>query len=473
MAVLRVKNGDTWQSITTIRGEVGPQGPQGPQGEKGEKGDNAQLTGNLTFVQNQSNIENKGKTIFDGMTAKTINVDEPVMVEMSTANVSSSTLIGTLPNVSELYNGLMIKMFIPVISATAKTDLKFNLTLADGTVVSKDVYKNKDVKLNANEVPEASFMLFIYRNDYAVGETVYDGWRLVGSAASGGAGGIPFVKDVTYSDGTLSGTVDSLTSIKDGQAVFLAFPNTYSGGDVNSLALTLKSKTQDSKTIRFSSWIDKTKGNCCLLVYRESLGYWVDMNGLKDEEAGQLAAPTWYDNMSTGMGILVFNIATETYIPLTDDNLTEDEGSLLNTPVTFDYRYPILYCPESSGRAYVGLTNISTSFMKINALTSSGVVEYNKPVYLMGKISGTNFTTLTGQESLFTQELNNADEAVQYLELGILTNEGLWLLPYHEVFTRIGTEVVKYGSMPYIASTVDIGAGAALPTGTLYFVYEE
>lgn len=468
MAVIKVRNGDAWDSITTIKGETGPRGPKGDKGEKGDKGDNAQLTGNLTIVQNQSTIESKGKTTFTGTIAETVNIDEPVMVEMSTANVSSSTLIGTLPNVSELYNGLMIKMFIPVISGAAKTDLKFNLTLADGTVVLKDVYKNKDVKLNANEVPEASFMLFIYRNDYTVGETVYDGWRLVGSAASGGTGGIPFVKDVTYSDGTLSGTVDSLTSIEDGQAVLLAFPGTYSGGDVNVLALTLKSKTQDLKPVRFSSWVDTMEGECCLLVYRESLTYWVDMNGLKDKEAGQLTGPKNYDNMSNGMGILVYNINPGVYIPLTDN-----DSSLTNTPVTFDYRYPILYCPESSGRAYIGLTNISTSFMKINGLTSSGVVEYNKPVYLMGKISGTNFTTLTGQESLFTQELTNADETVQYLELGILTNEGLWLLPYHEVFTRIGTEVIKYGSMPYIASTVDIGAGAELPSGVLYLVYEE
>lgn len=469
MAVLKVKNGDTWQGIATIRGETGPQGPQGPQGEKGEKGDNAQLTGNLTFVQNQSNIENKGKTIFDGTTAKTINVDEPVMVEMSTANVASSTLIGSLPNVSELYNGLMIKMFIPVINMMARTDLKFNLTLADGTVVSKDVYKNKDVKLNANEVPEASFMLFIYRNDYTVDETVYDGWRLVGSAASGGAGGIPFVKDVMYSDRTLSGTVDNLTNIEDGQIILLTFPGLSSlDGEVDYLSLTLQNKKVDKKTIWLSSWVNIMTSGRCLLVYRASNERWTDLDGFKDEEAGKLTGPKSYDYSSSGMGILVYNIDGNVYVPLTDG-----DSSLTNTPITFDYRYPILYCPTPSGRAYVGLTDIPTSFIKVNALTSSGAPEYNKPVYLMGKISGTNFTTLTGQESLFTQELNNADETVQYLEIGILTNEGLWLLPYHEVFTRIGTEVVKYGSMPYIASTVDIGAGAALPTGTLYLVYEE
>lgn len=470
MAVLKVKNGDTWQSITTIRGEVGPQGPQGPQGEKGEKGDNAQLTGNLTIVQNQSTIESKGKTTFTGTTAKTINVDEPVMVEMSTANVTSSTLIGTLSNVSELYNGLMIKMFIPVISATAKTDLKFNLTLADGTVISKDVYKNKDVKLNANEVPEASFMLFIYRNDYTVGETVYDGWRLVGSAASGGAGGIPFVKDVTYSDGTLFGTVDSLTSIEDGQAVLLAFPGTYSGGNVNALALTLKNKTQDLKPVHFSSWVDTMEGECCLLVYRESLTYWVDMNGLKDEEAGQLVAPKYYPPNGYGAGLYVYNSNTNTYTFISDN---DSSITLKTDPITFDYRYPILYGKDNSGRSYIGFTNVPASFIKLNLLTSSGLATEGGAVYLMGKVSGTNFTTVTGLDSVFTQEFTHADETVQYLEIGILTSEGLWLLPYHEIFTRIGTEVVKYGSMPYIASTVDIGEGAALPTGTLYLVYEE
>ena len=470
MAVIKVRNGDTWDSITTIKGDTGPQGPKGDKGEKGDKGDNAQLTGNLTIVQNQSTIESKGKTTFTGTTAKTVNIDEPVMVEMSTANVDSSTLIGTLSNVSELYNGLMIKMFIPVISGAAKTDLKFNLTLADGTVILKDVYKNKDVKLNANEVPEASFMLFIYRNDYTVGETVYDGWRLVGSAASGGTGGIPFVKDVTYSDGTLSGTVNSLMSIKEGQAVFITLPSSYpTGAKFETLSLTLQNNQVSSKEVHLSFGVVPQAEDCCLLVYQGDTKGWYDTKGLKNEEVGQLVASTNFDYMSTGMGILVFNSATEVYVPLTDN----DDSLLMNTPVTFDYRYPILYCPESSGRAYVGLTNIPTSFIKVNALTSSGAPEYNKPVYLMGKISGTNFTTLTGQESLFTQELTNADETVQYLELGILTSEGLWLLPYHEVFTRIDTEIVKYGSMPYIASTVDIGEGAELPSGVLYLVYEE
>jgi len=30
MAILKIKNGDTWQNIDAIRGDTGPQGPQGP-----------------------------------------------------------------------------------------------------------------------------------------------------------------------------------------------------------------------------------------------------------------------------------------------------------------------------------------------------------------------------------------------------------------------------------------------------------
>ena len=83
MAVIKVRNGDTWDSITTIKGDTGPQGPKGDKGEKGDKGDNAQLTGNLTIVQNQSTIESKGKTTFTGTAAKTVNIDEPVMVDVN------------------------------------------------------------------------------------------------------------------------------------------------------------------------------------------------------------------------------------------------------------------------------------------------------------------------------------------------------------------------------------------------------
>ena len=38
MAVLKIKDGNTWASITTIKGDTGPQGPQGVQGPQGEAG---------------------------------------------------------------------------------------------------------------------------------------------------------------------------------------------------------------------------------------------------------------------------------------------------------------------------------------------------------------------------------------------------------------------------------------------------
>lgn len=38
MAVLKIKDGNNWASITTIKGDTGPQGPQGPQGEQGPQG---------------------------------------------------------------------------------------------------------------------------------------------------------------------------------------------------------------------------------------------------------------------------------------------------------------------------------------------------------------------------------------------------------------------------------------------------
>ena len=477
MAVIKVRNGDTWDSITTIKGDTGPQGPKGDKGEKGDKGDNAQLTGNLTIVQNQSTIESKGKTTFTGTTAKTVNIDEPVLVTITKTTAANSTLSGELPNVSALYNGLMIKMFIPVI--TTKSELKFALKLADGTTVTKDVYKNGVTKLSANDVPEASYMTFVYSTDYAVDGTTYEGWRLIGSAAQGNSGAIftigtlavETIDDVISIVCTTSTT--SISKLENGISLNVFFESSV-GNFPLYLKLTLKDDTITEAIPVYT--YNESNASARSEIEANSIGQLFYFDG------NNAFVPGWYllDKPTKANGQL-YGGKISVLAANTTDLLGYVDGSgytPLEAGLAFNTSFPILYYADTTSiSAPAEIENVYMSYTKAYAssrlgmLGAGGLIMY-EPLYLKGKYSGVTFTIDNTQP--FIQTLPTESDGYQYLLLGMAAQDSYYCLyPNHEVYWRANGVISRFNNVSYIASTEDIGEGAELPSGVLYLVYEE
>lgn len=505
MAVIKVKKDGNWDTITTIQGEQGLTGQDGQDGQdgavftpsvssdgvlswtndgglenppsiniKGPKGDTGSIDfpSNLTIVQNQSTIENKGKITFNGSAETTVEINEPVLVECSKEATKSATLTGVLPNISALYDGLIIKMFLPQIDSDFPSDsIQFKFTLADNSEVTEKVYKSGAKELTVKDVTPMSYASFVYSTDYSEDETVYKGWRLIGGLSNSEERSFFATATAAYTSGNTVWTTSTtnIVELDNGIVLDILLKNTPSLFFPHYLIVTLKS--------------GEVTGALPILIGQESYINQIELKQgayvtLLFDGAWHIEATSkrMSENISSG----IIQTSENSSVQMTDLlGYTMGEGyAPIYAGQSFDVNFPLVYYNNSTsitgiaqieGECCYQLKTAGSSRLGL-ALTNNYTV--GAPVFLVGTYNNPVFTI--DSTTTWTQTVPTEEDGYYYYALGMATSTSTYTLYMtHPIYHYSNGAFREVKGTEYIASTVDIGEGAELADGVLYLVYEE
>lgn len=228
--------------------------------------------------------------------------------------------------------------------------------------------------------------------------------------------------------------VAKFSELKDGQQIVYWLP--YAGSGNATLNLTLSNgKTTGAKNCYYGGATRLTThypaGSTIRLIYRENVsiagsatkytGWWSDANYNSDT-----LDRTRYNRAIKcgGTAIVAGNL------------IVGSNGAYqhLKTGASFDISYPILYAGSAISANGTGTNNYLTIPFNVTTTQPLSLTTYT-PVYIKGKLSGTEFSPIS--TTPLTQTIPTSVDGYDYILLGQATSSSteIYLMPEHPIFT--------------------------------------